>query len=133
MPDGVTKARSTTTGVDVGFRSEMSKPFAPAVLPIGKYHDDEVVETQGVTDHPVDPWTSSLTATPPPEIVTISDSHDPDVGEGREGTTWPRAGMATAVRTEVPASVTSVMEPVAARVVVLVRRMLPTAAPDAVD
>jgi hypothetical protein len=129
----VTKLTSTTTGVDVGFRRERSSPFEAAVDPTGKYHVADVVDTHGATDQPVVPCTSWLTPTPPPAIVTMSATHDPEVGAGNAGVTWSRAGTATADRTEVPASVTCVIVPVTARVVVLLNRRLPTATPDAVD
>ncbi len=40
----------------------------------------------GETDHPVDPATTWLTATPPPATVTMAESHAPAAGVGTVGT-----------------------------------------------
>ena len=51
-PAGVTKLRSTTTGVDVGLSNDTYSPFDPAVEPPAKNHAADVVLWHGDTDQP---------------------------------------------------------------------------------
>jgi hypothetical protein len=127
------KLRSTTTGVDVGLRSETYSPSPFAVVPPGKYHDADVVLWHGDWDQPEDPCTACVTATPPPETDTISDSQDPVDNAGMDGATTLAAGTATAVRSEEPPSVTVVIVPETGPLDVLVRTRRPGDTPEAVD
>ncbi len=127
------KARSTTTGVEVGFSREMESGSELAVVPPGKYQAEAVVLWHGASDHPDVPWTAWVAATPPPERMTVSDSHDPDGKDGMDGVTTARAGTSTAVCTEAPASLTAVMAAATGRAVVLVRIRKPGAMPEPVD
>jgi len=92
-----------------------------------------VVLWQGASDQPDDPWTAWLRATPPPETVTVWDSHDPVDRDGMDGVATAWAGTATAVCTVAPASLTAVMEAATERPVVLVRMRKPGEMPDPVD
>ncbi len=105
----------------------------PAVVPLGKYQLAEVVLWQGASDQPEGPCTAWVTATPPPEIVTSWENHEPDAGRASEGTTTPRAGTATAVFAAAPVSDTSVTVPADAADVVFVSTSSPGATPDAPD
>src|SRR5580700_385935 len=107
-PVGVMKVRSTTTGVDVGLSSETYSGSEFAVVPPGKYHWSAVVLWHGVSDQPDEPLTAWVTATPPPETVTVWASHDPDVRGGMDGATASCAGTATTVCTVSPESLTEV-------------------------
>ena len=102
-------------------------------MPPGKYQLAAVVLWQGASDHPEEPWTAWVTATPPPETVTVWDSHDPDDKGGMDGVTTAWAGTATAVCTVAPASLTAVMEAATERPVVLVRTRKPGEMPDPED
>ncbi len=112
---------------------ETKSPADAAVVPPGKNQLGEVMLWHGDSDQPDEPRTAWLTATPPPEIVTSWDSHDPDLGALREGTTTPRAGIATGVLVTAPVSDTSVTEAVEATDVVFVSTSSPGATPDWVD
>ena len=102
-------------------------------MPPGKYQPAAVVLWQGAEDQPAEPWTAWLTATPPPETVTVWDSQDPDERGGMVGVTTARAGTATAACTVAPASLTAVTVAATERAVVLVRMRKPGARPDPVD
>src|ERR1700734_3617082 len=114
------KVRSTTTGVDEGLSSAMYSSLPAAVEPAGKYHWAEVVLWHGACDQPRGPLTAWVTATPPPAVITLSDSQDPDDSAGMEGAATPRAGTATVVFSEAPVSVTAVTVAVTGLGVVLV-------------
>ena len=103
------------------------------MVPLGKYQLAAVVLWQGASDQPDDPWTAWLRATPPPETVTVWDSHDPEDRDGMDGVATAWAGTATAVCTVAPASLTAVMEAATERPVVLVRMRKPGEMPDPVD
>jgi hypothetical protein len=126
------KARSTTTGDDVGLRSETYKALDPAVDPDAKNQVADVELWQGTTDHPADPWTACDTDTPPPSRVTSSASHAPDDGAATDGARTPCAGTETAALTVAPVSVTVVTSAATARVVVLVSTRKPGALPEIV-
>src|SRR5580700_5600706 len=132
-PAGVMKVRSTTTGVDVGLRSETYSPSEFAVVPPGKNHEADVLLWHGAWDQPEAACTACETATPPPETDTISDSQDPEDSAGMDGATTAPAGTATAVRWEEPPSVTAVIVPETDPREVLVRTRKPGDTPDAVD
>ena len=132
MPDGVRKLRSTTTGVEDGLRRETSRVSAAAVDPPAKYHWADAVLWQGVWDQPKALCTDWVTATPPPDVITVSDSHEPDDKAGMVGTTTPWAGTATAVCAVAPESVVVVMPALTVLVVVLVSTREPGDAPAAV-
>jgi hypothetical protein len=132
MPDGVRKLRSTTTGVDEGLSSETSRVFAAAVDPPAKYHWADVVLWQGAWDQPSALCTDWVTAIPPPAVITVSDSHEPDESAGMEGTTTPPAGTANAVCALAPESEVVVMLAFTGFVVVLVKTRDPGDAPAAV-
>ena len=102
-------------------------------MPPGKYQPAAVVLWHGASDQPDEPWTAWVAATPPPERMTVSDSHDPDGRAGMDGVTTARAGTSTAVCTVAPASLTAVMAAATGRAVVLVRIRKPGEMPDPVD
>ena len=54
-------------------------------MPPGKYQSAAVVLWHGDWDQPDEPCTTWVTATPPPETVTVSPSHDPDDSAGMDG------------------------------------------------
>ena len=86
--------------------------FAAAVDPPAKYHWAEVVLWHGAWDQPDGPCTVWVTATPPPDVMTVSDSHEPEGRAGIAGATTPCAGTATAVCTVAPLSRLAVMSAV---------------------
>src|SRR5580658_10515087 len=129
MPADVTKLRSTTTGVDVGFSSDIDNVLAAAVEPPAKYHWAEVVVWHGACDHPNEPFTVWVTATPPPEVTTVSDTHEPDASAGTAGVATPCAGTAAVVLAVAPESDVAVMPAVTGLAVVLVSTRKPGAAP----
>ncbi len=133
MPVGVRKLRSTTTGVDVGLRSETYSASEPAVEPPAKYHRADVVVWQGAWDQPRELPTVWVAATPPPDVMTVSDSQEPDETAGMGGTATPLAGTTTAACPVAPESVTAVMVAVTGRAVVLVSTSEPGDTPPAVD
>ena len=79
----------------------------------------------GACDHPSDPATVWVTATPPPEVMTVSDTHEPEARVGMAGTTTPYAGIAAAVFAVAPESDVAVMSAVTDFEVVLVRTRKP--------
>ena len=83
---GVVKLRSTTSGVEVGLKSDMNSAFEPVVTPLGKYHCCDVLLWHGASAHPDDPCSVCDTATPPPDKVTASEIHVPDLGVGMSAT-----------------------------------------------
>ena len=85
-PLGVAKLRSTTSGVEVGLKSATNSAFDPVVTPLGKYHCCEVLLWHGASAQPDGPCSVCDTATPPPDKVTASESHVPDVGRRDSGT-----------------------------------------------
>src|SRR6516164_4558346 len=93
-PLGVTKLRSTTTGVVVGLSNEIASPAPDDVVPPGKYQAAEVALWHGATDQPDGPCTNCVTATPPPARVTISETHEPDCGASSVGATTLCGGIA---------------------------------------
>jgi hypothetical protein len=125
--------RSTTTGVDVGFSSEMESVSAAAVEPPGKYHWAEVVVWHGACDQPKEPFTAWVTATPPPDVMTVSDTQEPDASAGTAGVTTPCAGTAATVLAVAPESDVAVMSAVTVLAVVLVKTKKPGDAPPATD
>src|SRR5580692_1720215 len=133
MPVGVTKLRSTTTGVDVGFSSEMESVLAAAVEPPAKYHWAEVVVWHGACDQPRGSCTVWVTATPPPDVMTVSDTQEPDARAGTAGVTTPCAGTAADVCEVAPESDVAVMSAVTLLAVVLVRTRNPGDVPPAMD
>src|ERR1700728_547474 len=124
--DGVTKVRSTTSGVDEGLNNATYMSSEPDVVPLGKYHCREVSLRQGACDHPDGPWTNWVTATPPPVMITDWETHEPAV-VGVPSTACLRAGTETGVATVAPLSETDVTVPATGRVLVLVRSSDPTA------
>src|SRR3984957_1851876 len=133
MPPGVTKLRSTTTGVEVGFSNDMESVLAAAVEPPAQYHGGEVVVWHGACDQPNEPLTVWLTATPPPDVMTVSDTQEPDESAGTAGVTTPCAGTAAVVSAVAPESDVAVMAAVTGLAVVLVSTRKPGDAPAAVD
>src|ERR1700683_2684805 len=115
MPAGVMKVRSTTTGVDVGFSSEMTRVFAAAVEPPGKYHWAEVVVWHGACDQPNVPFTVWVTATPPPDVMTVSDTQEPEASVGMAGVATVCAETAAVVSAVAPESEVAVMSAVTLR------------------
>ena len=111
----------------------MERVSAAAVEPLAKYHWAEVVLWQGACDHPREPATVWVTATPPPEVMTVSDTHEPDAREGMAGATTPYAGIAAAVCAVAPESDVAVMSAVTDFEVVLVRTRKPGDTPPAAD
>src|ERR1700722_17438684 len=105
-PDGVRTLRSTTTGVAVGLRSETYRSLVAAVEPPARYQRADVVLWQGAWDQPSELFTVWVTATPPPEVITVSDSQEPDDGAGTDGVATPLAGTTTAACVVAPESVT---------------------------
>ena len=101
--------------------------------PPPKYHWAEVVLWHGACDQPEELLTVWVTATPPPEVMTVSDSHEPVDTGGMSGVATPLAGTATAACAVAPESVTAVMAAVTGRVVVLVSTRDPGDTPPAVD
>ena len=118
--EGVTKVRSTTSGVEVGLNRAANTLFDPAVVPLGKYHCWEVPLWHGDCAQPDGPWISWDAATPPPERATVCETHDPAVAGGA-ATSWPPAGTDTGTAAEAPVSEVDVMEPATARGPVLVQ------------
>src|SRR5580704_12137597 len=103
---GVTKLRSTTTGIEVGLSRARLKRSGLALVPPAKYHVADVMLWHGATDQPDVPSTVWLTETPPPASVTVCASQLPDGGGVSDGTTVWRAGTDTAVCSVAPVSVT---------------------------
>ena len=130
VPLGVTKLRSTTTGMDVGLRSARLNPSVPSVDPPAKYHVADVVLWHGATDQPDVPSTVWLTETPPPASVTVCASQLPDDGAVNDGTTVWRAGTDTAVCSVAPVSVTVSMVAATGRAVVLANTSWPGSTPE---
>jgi hypothetical protein len=122
------KRRSTTTGADVGLRSETHSVLEPAVDPEAKYQLADVELWQGTIDQPAGPWTACDTDTPPPSRVTVSASNEPDDGTASVGVTTLSAGTETMAFTVAPVSVTIVMFAVTARVAELESTSRPAAA-----
>ena len=109
-PVGVTKLRSTTTGVEVGLSSETYSASAPAVEPPAKYHVAEVVLWHGACGparravHRLGDRHATTGDRSPSRTPT-----SPTTAAGMGGATTPWAGTATAVCAVAPASVTAVM------------------------
>ena len=120
-PFAVAKVRSITSGVEVGLNNTTNIASDPVVAPLGKYHCGEVLLWHGASAQPDGPRNACVTATPPLDSRTTSDSHVPEAGVGTVATVCPRAGTETAVATRAPESVTPSMVPDTARAVVLVR------------
>ena len=132
MPAAVTKLRSTTTGVDVGFSSDIDSVSAAAVEPPAKYHWAELVVWHGACDQPNEPFTVWVTATPPPDVMTVSDTHEPDASAGTAGVTTPYAGTAAVVSAVAPEFDVAVMSAVTGFAIVLVSTRKPGDPPPAV-
>ena len=101
--------------------------------PAAKYHWAEVVLRHGAWDQPNESLTVCVTATPPPAVITVSASQDPDERAGIAGVATPPAGTPTAACAVAPLSVTAVIVAVTGRVAVLVRMRKPGDTPPAVD
>src|ERR1700733_2508145 len=104
MPPGVTKLRSTTTGVEGGFSNDMESGLAAAVEPPAKYHWAEVVVWHGACDQPNVPFTVWVTATPPPDVMTVSDTQEPEASVGMAGVATVCAETAAVVSAVAPES-----------------------------
>jgi hypothetical protein len=126
------KLRSTTTGVEVGLRSDTKRPSELAVVPPAKYQWADVELWHGATPQPDELCTDWDTAIPPPATVTVSACQEPDDGLGKEGDTTLSPGTLTAACTTPPASLTAVMAAETGAGVVLVSTSAPGADPEAV-
>ena len=74
-----------------------------------------------------------VTATPPPDVMTVSDSHDPEDRAGMAGATVARGGTAVATWAVAPVSDMALMSAVTGFAVVLVSTRKPGDTPPAVD
>jgi hypothetical protein len=103
----------------------MKRPSDPDVTPLGKYQRSAVALWQGASDHPDGPLTAWVTATPPPERMTICETQDPELMGGMRGTSWPRAGTTMSNCPVAPESVTEEIDPCTVRLVLLVSKSKP--------
>ncbi len=88
---------------------------------------------QGAWDQPSALLIVWETAIPPPDVVTVSDSHEPDASAGMAGAIAPCGGTAVAACAVAPVSDMAVMSVVTGVAVVLVSTRKPGEAPPVVD